>query len=263
MPPASENTAEFVAVADRRLHRRWLRPEYSGPPVVFLHEGLGGVDLWRDFPLDVVEASRNQGYVYSRYGNGWSSPLDGPRPTDYMHDEARDVLPEIVNSEVGRPPVLVGHSDGASIALIYAGSGHPVEGLVLIAPHVFVEPETIESISSLRDSFPASDMAARMARYHEDPAATFLGWADVWLSPGFRDWNIEAYLPAIAAPILLIQGDQDEYGTSRQLETIEAATAGPVERLMVHGAGHSPHLSHPDAVGAATANFIAGLPGGA
>ena len=261
MPPAPRNTAEFIAVAGRRLHHRWLSPDVLDTPVVFLHEGLGSVDLWRDFPAALVEECRHPGFVYSRYGNGWSPRLTEPRPTAYMHTEALDVLPEIIEQVADRPPILVGHSDGASIALIYAGSGHPVEGLVLIAPHVFVEPETIGSIQSLRDSFPHSDLPAKMGNHHQDPKATFYGWADVWLSDGFRSWNIEEFLPAVTCPVLLIQGDQDEYGTVKQLAAIEAATGGTVDGLIVHGAEHSPHLSHPDVVLAAIADFVLGLPG--
>jgi len=261
MPPVSRDTAEYIAVAGRRLHGRWLSPNLPDTPIVFLHEGLGSVDLWRDFPAAVVEASGHPGLVYSRYGNGWSSPLTEPRPSDYMHTEALDVLSEIIEQLPDRPPILVGHSDGASIALIYAGSGHPVEGLVLIAPHVFVDTQTIDSISALRDSFPDSELSAKMANYHEDPEATFAGWANVWLSDDFRSWNIGEFLAAVDCPVLLVQGDHDQYGTIEQLDAIEAATAGAIERLMVAGAAHSPHLSHHDAVVAATVDFIAGLPG--
>lgn len=256
MPPASE---EFIEVAERQLHYRWLSPKLHDAPIVFLHEGLGSVELWRKFPAAVVEATEHPGLVYTRYGNGWSSPLSEPRLPDYMHGEALEVLPEIIGRVVGRSPILVGHSDGASIALIYAGSAHPVRGLVLIAPHVFVEPETVDRIASLRDSFTTSDLAARMAGYHQDPAATFHGWADVWLSRGFRSWNMEEYLPAVGCPILLIQGDDDEFGTIKQLDAIAAASTGAVQRQLVAGAHHSPHLSHPDVVVAATSRFIADL----
>jgi pimeloyl-ACP methyl ester carboxylesterase len=226
--------------------------------VAFLHEGLGSVDLWRDFPDVVLAACHRRGLVYSRYGNGWSDLLTEARPVSYMHDEALQSLPEVLTAAgVNRPPLLVGHSDGASIAIVHAGAGHPVSGLVLIAPHVFVEPETVAAIAAIRDRFPRSDMAEKMARYHASAETTFYGWADVWLSDGFRSWNIEEYLPAIDVPVLLVQGTADEYGTERQLDAIEACVAGPVRRLLVDGAGHSPHLSHPDAVAAAVAGFIA------
>jgi len=254
-----EDNARFIDVSGRRLHYVKVGPDSSGTPLVFLHEGLGSVELWRAFPGDVSETTRHPGLVYSRHGNGWSSPLAGRRRPDYMHEEALDFLPRVVGELVGRPPILVGHSDGASIALIYAGSDHPVEALVLIAPHVFVEPETLESIGSIRDRFPHSDMPAKMARYHADPDSTFYGWADIWLDPRFREWNIEQHLAGISAPTLLIQGDSDEYGTLRQLDAIDAGLANPTDRVVVEGAGHSPHLSHPELVVGAVVAFVRGL----
>ena len=259
LSPSPGEDAIFTEIAGRRLHYRWLSPEVAGTPLVFLHEGLGSVDLWRDFPERLVDGSRHPGLLYSRYGNGWSDPLTDPRLPDYMHDEALRTLPEIIDRVVGRPPVLVGHSDGASIALIYAGSGHPVEGLVLLAPHVFVEPESTRQIAALGDGFAASDMPVKMRKYHAHPEATFRGWADVWLSPAFRSWNIEEYLPGIRCPVLLIQGEEDEYGTTRQLEAVESSVPTSVQRLMVAGAQHSPHLSHRDHVVAASSRFIGGL----
>lgn len=255
MPPA-QDTADFLDIADRRLHYRWLGDDRSGTPLVFLHEGLGSVELWRAFPAAVVDATGQPALVYSRYGNGWSTPLGEPRGVDYMHDEARTVLPVIIEEEVGPPPILIGHSDGASIALIYAGSGAPVAGLILIAPHVFVEDETVASIARVNEEFHTSDLGEKMAGYHEDPVATFRGWADVWLSPEFRSWNIEECLPAIQAPILLVQGSDDEYGTIGQLDAIDAHVRGPVDRLIVNGARHSPHLSHPDPVLDAVERFV-------
>ena len=244
MIPVDRDGAGYIEISGRSLHVRRIQPEYGGAPLIFLHEGLGSIELWRDFADDVVAASGHPGIVYSRHGNGWSTQLDGPRGPDYMHEEALDFLPSIVESLAGRPPILVGHSDGASIALIYAGAGHAVAGLVLIAPHVFVEEETIRSIAAIRDEFESSNMAAKMAKYHSEPETTFRAWADVWLSPGFRDWNIEEYVKGIRCPVLLIQGDEDQYGTLSQLDAIDAQLAEPAERLVVEGAGHSPHLSH-------------------
>lgn len=246
-------------MSGRELHYEIVAAGPSTPPLVFLHEGLGSVDLWRGFPNDVTAAIGRRGLVYSRYGNGWSTPLKEPRRPDYMHEEALQVLPDVVSRLLDRTPVLIGHSDGASIALMYAGSGKPVEALVLIAPHVFVEEETIASIASFRDSFRESDIAARMAKYHVEPESTFYGWADVWLSPAFRAWNIEEYLPGVSCPVLLIQGAADEYGTPRQLDAIADAVSGAVTTVLVDGAGHSPHVSHPDEVTAAVVDFIGGL----
>ncbi|HZD23732.1 MAG TPA: alpha/beta hydrolase [Acidimicrobiia bacterium] len=251
--------ARFIDVDDRTLHYQVLGPAESDAPIVFLHEGLGSVDLWRRFPGNVTTATGRQGLIYSRYGNGWSTPLREPRRPDYMHEEASHVLPKVLDRFVNGAPVLVGHSDGASIALIYAGSGNPVGGLVLIAPHVFVEEETIASIGSIRDRFGESDLALKMSKHHLEPERTFYGWADVWLSPAFRNWNIEEYLSGVSCPILVIQGDADEYGTSKQLESIEAGVCGRVTTVLVEDAGHSPHLSHTEQVTDTVTGFIAGL----
>jgi pimeloyl-ACP methyl ester carboxylesterase len=248
-----------TALGTQEVHYEWFGAEFGGTPLVFLHEGLGSVELWRDFPADVVAASRCPGLAYSRHGNGWSSPLTAPRPPDYMHEEALETLPRLIDELVGRPPVLIGHSDGASIGIIYAGAGHPVAGLVLIAPHVFVEPETVRSIQGIRDRFGDSDMAEKMGKYHADPESTFHGWADIWLSPEFRSWNIEEYLPAVGRPTFLIQGDADEYGTVRQLDAISAGVTASVESLIVPSAGHSPHLTHPELVADSVARFLRDL----
>ncbi len=257
LSPSPHDDAAFAAAAGRRVHYRWLRPEANGTPLVFLHEGLGSVELWRDFPDALVAATGLAGLIYSRYGNGWSDPLAEPRRADYMHDEALQALPEVIEGMLDRPPILVGHSDGASIALIYAGSGHPVKGLILIAPHVFTEPEGLASIAQIRDEFPDSELPEKMAKYHVDAEATFRGWADVWLSEEFRSWNIEEYLPGVECPILLVQGEDDHYGTTAQLDAIERAVPASVQRLMVPEAQHSPHLSQPDLVVAGCARFIA------
>ena len=224
--------------------------------MIFLHEGLGSIELWRTFPNNVVRATSARGVVYSREGNGWSDPLDDDRGIDYMHDEATRVLPELAGIFAPEPPILIGHSDGASIALMFAGSGHPVTGLVLIAPHVFVESVTLNSIGALRQEFPGSEMAQKMAKYHADPERTFYGWADIWLADAFASWNIEEFLPAISCPTLTIQGDADEYGTLAQLEAIDAGIDHPMHRLVVEGAGHAPHISHPTLVTDAVIDFI-------
>lgn len=260
--PHSHSTpppGEFVDVAGKRLHVRRLGIDLAGPPLVFLHEGLGSVELWREFAENVVAGSGHTGLVYSRYGNGWSTPLTEPRKPDYMHVEAIETLPWIVEHHFDEPPILIGHSDGASIALIHAGSGHPVKGLVLIAPHVFVEPTSIVSISSLSDDFPMSEMPEKMAKYHVEPKTTFRGWADIWLSNEFRKWDISDFASGLRCPTLLIQGDADEYGTVNQLDAIDTRLASAAERLVVPDAEHSPHLSHPELVTPAVVNFISRL----
>jgi len=178
-----------------------------------------------------------------------------------MHEEALDVLPEALAAVGIERPVLVGHSDGASIALIHA-AGHPTAGLALLAPHVFVEDICVEAIAETREVFSNGELRERMARHHRDPEVTFSGWCDVWLDPEFRSWNLEEFLPDIHVPVLLIQGTDDEYGTLAQIDAIERGLSGPVERLVVSG-GHSPHLEHPDEVPAAIARFIGSLRAGA
>lgn len=250
---------EYLEVDGYRLHYRLVRPELNSPPLLFLHEGLGSVELWRTFPEEVVERTRRPGLVYSRLGNGWSDTLDGSREVDYMHREALAILPQVIEQTLDRPPIIIGHSDGASIAIIHAGAGHPTEGLVLIAPHVFVEDETMRSIRAIRDQFPDSDMAEKMAKYHTDSESTFYGWADIWLRPEFKSWNIEESLPAVTCPTLLVQGDADEYGTVRQLDAISAGVNAPVEKLVVPSAGHSPHLTHPELVADSVVGFVGDL----
>lgn len=257
--PAGQD--RFVDVSGRRLHARWLRPDLDSTPLAFLHEGLGSVELWRGFAHELVDASRHPGLLYSRYGNGWSDPLREPRPVDYMHHEALQTLPAILDRLDVASPILIGHSDGASISLIHAGAGHGVGGLILIAPHVSVEERTVHAIESLRSTFPTSDLAEKMAKYHRDPKSTFFGWADVWLSSDFAGWTVEEYLVGVRCPVLLIQSEDDAYGSTRQLDAIEAQVTGPVERLIVAGDDHAPHLSDPRSVLEATTRFITELDG--
>lgn len=234
------------------------------PTLVFLHEGLGSIDLWRGFPADVRAATDGPTtVVYSRHGHGRSGPAVMPRPVDYMHHEADVVLPALLDELEIERPILIGHSDGASISLLYAGSGHAVAGLACIAPHVFVEPESIAGVEAARHQFDTTDMAARMERYHDDPTTTFLGWNDVWRSDEFRTWNIEECLGAVDAPILVVQGVGDQYGTVRQVDAIEAGVAGSCDRLAVDGAGHSPHLDERDTVVTAVAGFVDRIVSGA
>ena len=230
------------------------------PPLVFLHEGLGSLALWRDFPRRVAAACGGPTTLaYSRPGYGLSAPAARPRPVTYMHDEALSVLPTVLAEAAIERPVLVGHSDGASIALIYTRAGHAVTALVLLAPHVFVEDRTIAGIEAATRAYDAGPLRARLARHHTDVDATFRGWSDVWLSALFRAWDITDSLPAITAPILLIQQAGDPYGTIAQLDAIEAGVSAPVTRLVLPGTGHSPHETASDQVAARIATFLSGL----
>jgi len=227
------------------------------PVLVLLHEGLGSVALWRGVPAALRSATGRRTVVYSRGGYGHSGEVPLPRPVTYMHHEAHVVLPNLL-AELGVDrPVLVGHSDGASIALLFAGAGNPVTGLVLFAPHVVVEDVTVASIAAARDAYVTTDLRAKLARHHDHVDVAFYGWNDVWLSPGFRSWDITPYLPAITAPVLVIQGDRDPYGTTRQLDLIAHGVPGPVEQMLLPGVGHAPHLEAPDEVVAAVASFLA------
>lgn len=226
-------------------------------PLVFLHEGLGSIELWRGFPASVHDATGRRCIVYARHGYGRSEVVTEPRGVYYMHREAIDVLPPLLDALAVERPVLIGHSDGASIALIHAGTlGGGVSGLVLLAPHVIVEDVSVAGIEQAKQVFESTDMADRLAKYHLDPAATFWGWNRIWLDPDFRDWDLTGLLPPIDVPVLLIQGRDDEYGTMRQLDLIEGGVSGPVTRVELDGARHSPHLDRPDAVLDATARFI-------
>lgn len=245
----------MVEIDGRRLEYRTIG-EGDGPALVFLHEGLGSMELWRGFPDQVAAATGHRGLVYSRAGHGRSDPVREPRTPGFMHHEALLVLPGLLDVLGFVEPILIGHSDGASIALIHAGAGYPVLGLVLLAPHVFVEPESITGIEAARVRFESTDLAERMARYHLDPHATFRGWNNIWLDPAFRDWSIEDSLPGIDCPTLLIQGVDDEYGTLAQLDAIERGVAGPSERLVLEDCGHSPHLDQPDHVLRAAIRFV-------
>lgn len=229
-------------------------------PLVFLHEGLGSIDLWRGVPDEVRSACGGPTtLVYARHGYGRSAPAASPRAVSYMHHEADVVLPELLGRLGLERPVLVGHSDGASIALLYAGAGGEVSGIVALAPHVFVEDVTVAGIEAARTTFATTDLASRLGRYHDDPVATFRGWNDVWLSDDFRLWNIEDRLGGVDVPLLLVQGTADDYGTLDQLDAIERGVRGPCARLVLDGAGHAPHLDAREQVVAAIADFVTSL----
>jgi pimeloyl-ACP methyl ester carboxylesterase len=227
------------------------------PALVFLHEGLGSVALWKNFPELVAEATGCCALIYSRYGYGKSDRLTQPRAVDYMHREALEALPEVLDALSIRDPVLIGHSDGASISLIHAGAHRQqVRGLVLMAPHVFVEHVTIAAIAQAKTAFETTDLTAKLGRYHEDAVGAFRGWNDIWLHPDFRAWNIEACLPRITAPALLIQGEDDQYGTMAQIEALERQLGGPVETAVFASCAHSPHVDQTQGTLEAIAEFV-------
>jgi pimeloyl-ACP methyl ester carboxylesterase len=240
------------------------RPGYeAGPTLVFLHEGLGSARLWRSFPEAVAARTGLRTVTWSRHGYGSSDVLERTRTVRYLHDEASEVLPELMSGLELGASVLVGHSDGASIALIHAGgtaaTARPVLGVVALAPHVFVEDRSVESIQAARTRYLAGDLRARLDPHHADTDAAFWGWNDIWLSPEFRSWSIEEYLGAIGCPVLLVQCQDDPYGSLEQLDRIERGVSGPSTRLVFPAGGHSPHLSHSDEVAGAVAHFVSTL----
>jgi len=232
--------------------------QINRPTLVLLHEGLGSVAMWRDFPARLATATGCRTLVYSRYGYGQSDVLEESFHPDFMHREAREALPELLAALDIENPVLVGHSDGASIALLHAGdSRNRVAGLVVMAPHCFVEDISIRSIEAAKLVFETTDLPAKLAKYHRDVQRTFYGWNDIWLDPGFRSWNIEDCLAEIRCPILAIQGVDDEYGTMTQIEAIASQAIGTpgVELLKLADCRHSPHRDQPGAVINAIARF--------
>jgi pimeloyl-ACP methyl ester carboxylesterase len=250
----------LIQVAGHRMEYEWIGSSASdGPTLVFLHEGLGSVSLWRDFPAALCRRTRCSGLVYSRWGHGASDPLDGPRTVRFMHEEALVVLPALLEAFGIRRPILIGHSDGGSIALIYEGSriGESA-GLILEAPHVFVEELTVKSIARIKALYESSDLRSRLARHHgERVDPLFRAWTGVWLSPEFASWNIEEYLPGVLAPTLILQGLDDEYGTEKQVDAIVRILGPRCETIMLPACGHAPHVDQRNAAEGAMAAFVA------
>jgi pimeloyl-ACP methyl ester carboxylesterase len=244
-----------------RLEYQWVGARRSAfPAVVFLHEGLGSIALWKGFPAAFCRANGFTGLVFSRYGYGRSTPRPhGERwPVDFMHRQAREVLPAFFERLGVARPWLFGHSDGASIALLHAAFfPDSVSGVVAAAPHIFVEDITIASIEAARDAYLNQDLRPKLARFHADIDSAFLGWNDVWLDPAFRSWNIEEDLRRIACPVLAIQGEDDEYGTLAQITGIQKK-APQTKLLVLPRCGHSPHRDQPNATAEEAAKFITG-----
>lgn len=257
---------DHVVVEGVRLEYRRIEQTRNGRPVlVFLHEGLGCAASWKDFPDRVAAATGCGAIVYSRAGYGGSDPVALPRPLSYMHEEGLDVLPALLGALEVDDSVLIGHSDGASIAIVHGGSEtrSQVRGLVLESPHVFVEEFGLVKIRSIEEDYRSGDLQRRLARYHEDVDGAFWGWHGAWTDPRFVDWNIESYLPQIQGPVLIIWGQQDPYGSVAQLDAIDRSAGGAVERLVVSDAGHSPHRDSPDLVIDSITRFVAALGPGA
>ncbi len=254
----------FILVQGHRIEYEFVGAARGAPVIVFLHEGLGSLSMWKDFPSRIAHASGCNALVYSRYGYGKSDALAAPRSTRFMHEEALQALPELLNKLEVRRPLLFGHSDGASIALIYAGgSGREVAGLVAMAPHVVVEDVCIQSIRQAKVAYATTGLREKLARHHADPDSAFRGWNDIWLHPAFLRWNIEEYLPRIACPILAIQGEDDEYGSMEQIERI-ANHAADVDLIRLKDCRHSPQRDQPEAVIEAVVRFVdrtCGIPG--
>lgn len=255
-PTLESNSAE-VMVDGRRLETLWLAPrDPSAATIVVLHEGLGSIALWRDFPVALAARTGYGVLVYSRCGHGASEMQAEKRPVTFMHHEGEVVLPELLHKVGIVRPILLGHSDGGSIALIFAGR-YPdrTRALILEAPHVFVEDLSIKSIAAAKVAYETTNLRARLGCYHAHVDATFWAWNDSWLNPQFRAWNIESYLGSIRCPVLCIQGEEDEYGTRAQVDTVVAKVPG-AELLMLPNCGHSPHRDQREATLAKMAEFV-------
>jgi pimeloyl-ACP methyl ester carboxylesterase len=250
----------FLDIGAQKLEYRMIGPQPDqAPTLILLHEGLGCVGLWNDFPDRLQQATGCGVFVYSRAGYGQSSPVRLPRPLSYMHDEARETLPLLLETIGFQRGLLIGHSDGASIAAIYAGShqDHRVGGLVLMAPHFFTEDMGIASIEEARKAYATGDLRARLARWHADVDNAFKGWNGAWLDPGFRNWDITEFLAYIRVPMLIVHGEADQYGTVKQIEAAERECYCPVEVALLPGARHSPQRDAPEATLKTMSDFVA------
>jgi pimeloyl-ACP methyl ester carboxylesterase len=250
-----------ITVAGRRLAARRIhppRPNGDGATLVFLHEGLGSIGQWRDFPERLVERTGLPALLYDRWGYGGSDPLTLPRPRDYLEREAEESLPTLLDAAGIERPLLIGHSDGGSIALLFAAA-HPEVPVAAIteAAHVFVEEETLDGIREAEAVFRDKGLLDRLARYHgAKTESVFRAWTETWQRDDFRDWNMVARLGAITCPLLVMQGAGDQYGTPLQVETIVGESAGPAEACLVPDCGHAPHLEKPEEVLNIMADYI-------
>ena len=247
-------------LGDQQFEYRFMGPQpAAAPTLVLLHEGLGCVGLWGDFPDKLATATKCGVFVYSRAGYGASSTIKLPRPLTYMHHEAQDVLPRVLEAIHFQRGLLVGHSDGASIAAIYAGSAldERVKGVTLIAPHFFVEQKGITEIEKAKAAYETGNLREKLARWHTHVDAAFVGWNGAWLDPEFRKWNLEEFLPRIQCSVLAMQGVDDQYGTDAQIKVVQQKCRVPVDVAMLPGVQHSPHREAPDVAVAKIAEFVA------
>ncbi len=243
-----------IHAAGHRLEAIVHPPSSSDlPTLVLLHEGLGSVSTWRDWPAELAAATGLGVFVYSRWGYGKSDPVTLPRPLTYMHDEALIALPQVLDAAKIERAILLGHSDGGSIAIIGADRA---EALILMAAHVFCEPISVQSIAEARTSFLSGELERRLKKHHQDVDGAFWGWNGAWLDPEFMRWNIEEYLPKIAVPVLAIQGEQDPYGTLAQVDAIERGVRGKFEKLILPDCGHSPQREKREETTSAIVRFL-------
>lgn len=248
----------MLRLSGSELEYRMIGPQPGeAPTIVMLHEGLGSAALWGDFPAKLQAATGAGIFVYSRAGYGASTPAKLPRPVDYMHVEALEVLPQLLDVIGFHEGMLLGHSDGASIAAIYAGGhqDHRLQGVLLIAPHFVTEEVGLAAIAATRKAYETTDLKTKLARWHQDVDHAFYGWSDAWLDPEFRNWDISEYLAYVRVPLAIVQGTADQYGTARQIEIAREECYCPVDVTMISGAGHSPFRETPGQALAAIADF--------
>ena len=252
---------DFIKINDVRLESIHLKlvKQQTKPTLVFLHEGLGCVELWRNFPENLCAATGLNGFVYSRQGYGASDPIPLPRPLDFMHQEAKNVLPRVLSEAKIESSILIGHSDGGSISLIHAGAVRDprVKAITTIGAHVVNEDLAVRSIKEAKIAFETTDLRGRLTKYHgKNVDCAFWGWNDVWLQTDFLDWNIEEFLPLIDVPTLVIQGSNDQYGSNIQIKAIEAGLNCTTETAIIPKAEHSPHLEQQNITINCIKNFI-------
>src|ERR1700716_1697903 len=251
-------TSGFLTIGASDLEYRMIGPAPDeAPTIVMLHEGLGSAALWGDFPEKLQAATGAGVFAYSRAGYGASTPAKLPRPLDYMHTEALDVLRKLLDQIGFRHGLLLGHSDGASIAAIYAGAhqDHRVQGVAMIAPHFIVEDISVKSIAEIKTAYETTGLKAKLARWHSNVDNAFYGWNGAWLDPKFRDWDISEYLAYIRVPVAILEGVDDQYGTMRQVEIAREECYCPVDVTVIPGAGHQPHREPPGATLDAISEF--------